>query len=111
MPVLILVGTLDPNTNQGLGPWFRDGLRGGSSSSDVSLLVVPYSAHGTLNQDAICVDTITSAFINSLGTNYDSSCLSDLVAPDFEGTQTSSQDLSEDLFGTRDLWNANSNKK
>ena len=43
MPLQLLVGTLDPQTPYGLGPWFADGL--GDASS---LVTVPYATHGTV---------------------------------------------------------------
>ena len=100
VPVLILVGTMDPNTEQGLGPWLQNGLGG-----NATLLTVPYSAHGTVNPSNLCVDSILLEFISSLGQSYDPSCLSSIPQPDWEGTEEATEQLSMSLFGTPDLWN------
>jgi pimeloyl-ACP methyl ester carboxylesterase len=101
VPVLILVGTLDPNTIQGLGLWFHNGL--GNTSQ---LITVPYATHGTANPGAPCVDGIITEFFATLGTaQLDTSCLNDLVPPDFDGSEAQTQSLSQEYFGTTDLWN------
>jgi pimeloyl-ACP methyl ester carboxylesterase len=101
-PILILVGTLDPNTEQGLGPWFQQGL----GTNHTQLITVPYATHGTVAYDAPCVDSISAQFIGSLGkAKLNTTCLNSLVPPDFDGSNNDTQDLSMQYFGTRDLWN------
>lgn len=100
VPVLILVGTYDANTENGLGFWLQQGL--GNKSI---LLNVPYNSHVTLAPDAPCVDGIVLQFFASLGTSFDASCLTLISAPDWDGSSTTAQQYSLSIFGTTDLWN------
>ena len=101
IPILILVGTLDSNTIQGLGVWFQNGL--GNTSR---LITVPYATHGTVSYDTPCVNSFVIEFLYSLGTaELDTSCLNDLPAPDFDGSEPATQSLSLEYFNTKDLWN------
>ena len=52
LPLAVLVGTLDPQTPFGLGPWFVRGL--GLSTGD-ALVAVPYATHGTVGSGDACV--------------------------------------------------------
>lgn len=99
-PVLILVGTYDANTENGLGFWFQQGL-----GPKAQLLNVPFNSHVTLAIDNPCVDGIVMEFFNSLGTSYDASCLDEVPAPDWDGSSQAAQDYSLSIFGTSDLWN------
>lgn len=105
VPVLVLVGTLDPNTPHGLGPWIVDGL-----GSNARLLTVPYSAHGTVNYQAPCVNSIAFNFLLAFGStsaaDVDTSCMSTIQAPDFDGRLDATQQLAKTYYGTTDLWNA-----
>jgi hypothetical protein len=103
VPVLILVGTLDPNTEHGLGYYFQSGL-----GSNATLLSIPYGTHGAISYDTPCVNSIVLSFFLSLGQSYDTSCLTtspDFTAPDFNGVLQSTKDLSMHFFGTEFLWN------
>lgn len=103
VPVLILVGTLDPNTENGLGYYFQKGL--GSKSI---LLNIPYGTHGSINYNTPCINSIVLSFIQSLGTNYNTSCLvhsPDIYPPDFDGVLEITKNLSYHYFGTYSLWN------
>jgi hypothetical protein len=100
VPILILVGTYDANTENGLGAWFQQGL--GNNSH---LLNVPYNSHVCFDFDAPCADSIILAFFQSLGESYDSSCLDDIEPPDFDGSTQEARNYSMQLFGTYDLWN------
>lgn len=100
VPVLILVGTLDANTENGLGYWFQEGL--GNMST---LLNVPYNAHVTICQFCSCANDLVLQWFNSLGTSIDSSCLASMPAPDWDGSSQAVQQYSYNLFGTYDLWN------
>lgn len=102
VPILILVGTYDANTENGLGFWFQEGL--GNQST---LLNVPYNSHVTLAEDNPCVDGIVLEFFNSLGTSYDTSCLNYVPMPDWDGSTEAVQSFSQQIFGTTDLWNDN----
>eukprot|EP01040_Poterioochromonas_malhamensis_P011488 gene11488-12524_t len=101
IPVLILVGTLDPNTIQGLGFWYKQGL-----GNSTTLVTVPYAVHGTVNPDATCVNQMAADFINSLGQgSINTTCLNSLQPPDFDGSEASTQSYSLHYFNTTDLWN------
>ena len=102
VPVLILVGTYDGNTENGLGYWFQEGL-----GSKATLLNVPYNSHVTVAADNPCVDTIVLQFFNSLGKSYDISCLNSIPEPDWDGSSQTSRNYSYQIFGTYDLWNDN----
>ena len=106
MPVLILVGTMDPNTEYGLGSVFQEGLSEGNPSANVVLGTVPYANHGTLEPDAYCVQSIILPFLKSFGAQpANLTCLSQLPCPDFEGAQAATQNYSTSIFGVPNLWN------
>lgn len=103
VPVLILVGTLDPNTENGLGYYFQKGL-----GNQATLINIPYATHGSINYNTPCINSIVSSFIQSLGTNYNTNCLiesPDIYPPDFEGKLEITKNLSYQYFGTYSLWN------
>lgn len=101
-PVLILAGTLDPNTQFGLGKWYRDGL-----GAQAELVEVPYATHGTLTATDTCVHRIFTDFFTTWGASANTSCISSgyYSLPDFDGSEAPAQWLSEDMFGTADVWN------
>lgn len=103
VPVLILVGTLDPNTEHGLGYFFKKGL-----GDNATLLSIPYATHGSISYDTPCVNSIVLSFLESSGKTYDTSCIStspDFYAPDFNGGLQSTMETSTTYFGTSILWN------
>lgn len=101
MPVYILVGTLDPNTENGLGAWFRDGL-----GASAQLIEVPYEVHGTFNYYNTCVQGIVLQILSTRGAGpIDESCLAALPPPDFDGKDEATQQMSLTAFGVTDLWN------
>lgn len=101
VPVLVVVGTLDANTENGLGPWFRNGL-----GKHAQLVVVPYASHGTFAYGQDCINGIIMNFLSSLGQDkINRTCLPHIPAPNFDGSTQDSQDFAYDNFGTYDLWN------
>lgn len=101
VPVLVVVGTLDANTENGLGPWFRNGL-----GKHAQLVVVPYASHGTFAYGQDCINSIIMTFLSSLGQDkINRTCLSHIPAPDFDGSSEDSQKFAYENFGTYDLWN------
>lgn len=104
VPTLVLVGTLDPNTPHGLGPWLVAGL-----GANAALVTVPYSAHGTVAYNAPCANSIAFNFLLAYGSvraaDVDTSCLASIPVPDFDGVSADTQALSRTLYGTPDLWN------
>eukprot|EP00048_Salpingoeca_helianthica_P020113 m.4878 g.4878 ORF g.4878 m.4878 type:complete len:578 (-) comp4409_c1_seq1:33-1766(-) len=103
MPVLITVGTLDPNTPHGLGVWLRDAL-----GPKAQLVTIPYSAHGTLAYNAPCANSIILNFLLAFGAaNPDTSCVSTVPVPDFDGLSSDTHELAKTLFNTTNLWNDN----
>lgn len=101
VPLLLLVGTLDPQTENGLGAWFVDGL-----GANATLTTVPYAAHGTVGPSDPCVLQIATDYLLAFGTRpANTSCLASESAPDFEGSLSSTQEFSLASFGTSDLWN------
>jgi pimeloyl-ACP methyl ester carboxylesterase len=102
-PVLIMVGTLDPNTPHGLARWFADGL--GPSATVVS---VPFAAHGTLSYDAPCAISIIMGHLLNFGSiSPDLTCLNSIAVPDFDGVSSKTQQMSQQYFNTTNLWNDN----
>ena len=95
VPVLILVGTYDANTQNGLGYWYQEGL-----GSMATVLNVPYNCHIPVTYDAPCVDGIVMQWFNSLGKSYDASCLSQIQEPDWDGSTQISRNYSYTIFGT-----------
>jgi pimeloyl-ACP methyl ester carboxylesterase len=102
VPVHVQVGTLDPNTPHGNGPWLVRAL-----GPAANLTTVPYAAHGTLSPGADCANSIIIDFLLSLGTIRNTSCLGSIRAPDFEGALPETQRLSDTFFGSTRLWNSN----
>eukprot|EP00762_Andalucia_godoyi_P006031 ANDGO_00105.mRNA.1 hypothetical protein PPTG_15474 len=101
MPVLVMVGTLDPNTPHGLGRWFVDGL-----GPSATLVTIPFSAHGTVAYNAPCANAIAFSFLFSFGSVMpDMSCLNTIPVPDFDGVTVDIQQMSQLYFGTTNLWN------
>jgi len=100
IPVIILSGTLDPNTPHGLGTWFQMGL-----GPNATLVTVPYAAHGTVNPDAPCVLALAAEFLGSFGKSLNTSCLNTIPVPDFEGDRPETAALSMHYFDTTALWN------
>jgi pimeloyl-ACP methyl ester carboxylesterase len=101
MPVLITVGTLDPNTPHALGVWLRDAL-----GPRAQLVTIPYSAHGTLAYNAPCANSIILNFLLAFGAAAPNlSCLPSIPVPDFDGLTDASKQLSQQLFNTPNLWN------
>lgn len=103
IPVMVTVGTLDPNTPHGNGPWLVNGL-----GKTARLITVPFAAHGTFSLEATCADGIISNFLLSTGTEINTTCLQDIQPPDFDGSQKSTKRLANAFFGTNNLWNLNS---
>ena len=100
-PLLMLVGTLDPQTPHGLGRWFAAGL-----GPNTRLVTVPFAAHGTLNPGDPCVLEMVSDYLTSFGARTaNASCLERRSPPDFEGLTKDVQGTARDAFGTDDLWN------
>ena len=95
VPVMILVGTYDANTENGLGFWFQQGL-----GSMATLLNVPYNSHITLSADDPCVDSIVLNFFESLGKSYNTDCLKNFAAPDWDGSSQAVKDYAMQIFGT-----------
>lgn len=99
VPVIVMVGTLDPNTPHGNGIWLANGL-----GDNATLITVPFAAHGTFSPGADCPNSIISRFLLSLGKKPDTTCLSQIPPPDFGGAQNSTIRLSNEFFGTENLW-------
>lgn len=102
-PIVVLVGTLDPNTEHGLGVRFAAGL-----GRNARLFTIPYQAHGTFNPESPCVLAFVQSWLKSFGTipvDEFEACLAATPPPDFDGCTEKSQTLSMQMFGTADLWN------
>ena len=101
VPLLLLVGTLDPQTPHGLGPWYAKGL-----GQNATLVTVPYAAHGTTNPDDMCVLHMVAEYLVAFGAKpANVTCLKGRRPPDFEGELPATQKISLGAFGTTDLWN------
>lgn len=99
VPVIVTVGTLDPNTPHGNGAWLVNGL-----GNHARLITIPFAAHGTLSPGADCANSIISTFLLSLGTETDTSCLQEIVPPDYDGVEDGTRRLATAFFGTDMLW-------
>eukprot|EP01129_Flabellula_baltica_P008482 TRINITY_DN3374_c0_g1_i1.p1 TRINITY_DN3374_c0_g1~~TRINITY_DN3374_c0_g1_i1.p1 ORF type:complete len:483 (-),score=86.44 TRINITY_DN3374_c0_g1_i1:36-1484(-) len=97
-PILLLSGELDPQVSHSFS------IEASQRYKSSTLISVPFSPHHpTMNTDG-CAMHIMKQFILTNTTN-DISCLQKIPPPDYEGTTQSSQQLSQDLFGTPNLWN------
>jgi hypothetical protein len=101
-PVHIMVGTLDANTPVGQSQWIKDAY---GPEVDTTIYIVPYASHGLVAPDNLCAADVAADLL-SLKTDVDSSCLQTCKpAPDWDGSEEETRDLSMTWFGTRDLWN------
>jgi pimeloyl-ACP methyl ester carboxylesterase len=102
VPLLMLNGTLDPQTPlavaQPLGEFYR-----GKNQHFVS---IPYSPHNTLTQSLVdqagntCGAELASQFLVDPATALDTSCLSAVLPLNFAGVPT----ITRRLFGTDSPW-------
>ena len=100
VPLLVLAGTLDPQTPHGLGSWYASKL--GRMARRVT---VPYAAHGTTNPDDMCVLNMVADYLGAFGKKAaNASCLEERNAPDFEGALPDTQATALEWFGTSQLW-------
>ena len=102
MPVLVMVGTFDCNTPNGLGVYMSSGL-----GKNAQLVNVPFASHGLLSAAAMpCTSNMILSFLLGFGSNaVDATCMSEIPFPDFDGSEDATKDTSFMYFGTRDLWN------
>jgi hypothetical protein len=105
-PLLMLNGDLDPQT-----PLHWADLASVHFQQDsFRYVVVPFSPHGTLFQ-AILADGSTCglhmlvSFLESNGQDVDTSCINKVLPPDFGGFTNFTQSISQQYFGTPNLWN------
>jgi len=109
-PVLVAVGTLDPNTPHGLGGWFTAGIRRANTAGiqgqpAARLLTVPWAAHGLFAANSPCVNGVLAKYVSSWGGVLDAACLDELPVPDFGGCSAKSAQLAKTWFGSEDMWN------
>lgn len=81
-----------------------------ANGSPVTLVRVPYAAHGTAFTAPVSTGNVTcgaqllASHILSRGTALSDTCLNELIAPDFAGTATTTVMMSKNLFGTANVW-------
>jgi len=107
-PVLILVGTFDANTENGLGLWLQTAL---NAPSLVTLVNIPYTGHITVDPSqgpaGFCAIGIAANWWASTGKSTgDIACLSQIKPPDWDGSEIQTQGFSSATFGTPQLWNS-----
>jgi pimeloyl-ACP methyl ester carboxylesterase len=103
VPLLMLNGTLDPQTPLSVAEPAGDFYRG----TNQHFVQIPYSPHTTLTQSLIngsgdtCGAELARQFLDAPTAPLDMSCLSLVLPLDFSG----SADITELIFGTRSPWN------
>lgn len=103
-PMLLLNGTLDPQTPQELGEEVASHYRGPSQS----FVLLPRAAHGTLHQspvstrssDDACGMIVWKQFLGGPTRVLDTSCTARILPHDFSDTQP----LAKSFFGVASLW-------
>ena len=103
VPTLILSGTFDVNTLNGMALWEKT-----AWGPNAQFANVPYLSHGLIqgpNTLTDCPTQIIADWMINFGKNVNMKCLSEIPAPDFDGYLSATQDQSQIYFGTRDLWN------
>lgn len=107
-PVLILVGTFDANTENGLGTWLKTALDN-NAPGKTTLLNVPYTCHISVNPSTAagyCAIGIAATWwATTGGSTGDISCLSQIQIPDWDGSSNATKAFSMSTFGTPELWN------
>ena len=109
LPILLLSGELDPETNQGDSLWAASRFLQASSQGFVS---IPYGPHGVLltqasNSEVPCGVQIMSSFLEAGEHGFaqvNTTCVRYLLPPDFEGKLNTTQLLSMQYFGTASFW-------
>ncbi len=105
LPVLMLQGSLDPQTVPVWADWTKAKL----PSTYQHLVVFPHAKHGViedsfLSDGANCGATIMQQFINDPHTTLDTSCVAQTLKPDFGFERTDSQELSRNLLNVANPW-------
>ena len=115
-PLLITHGTLDPQT---MFEWGQTAFShyvtssNSTSTNNKYFVEIPYAVHATAfpgrsqtadGKNPSCVSDIISSFFASIGGQPDTSCLQQLVTPDFAATSDPVIALSVEYFGTEDAW-------
>jgi len=110
VPLLILQGTLDPQT----GFWNAMHGVGRYSGAQQHLVVLPHTAHGTSFPgrspttdpgEPSCGMMIFASFVSRRGASLDDSCLSRLRPPDYSGVSAISRTLVRVHFGeSAEFW-------
>ncbi|MBN2693892.1 alpha/beta fold hydrolase [bacterium] len=108
-PILMLNGTLDPQTPLEIALPAKDKF----NKANQTFLTVPYSAHGVISQsvtidslmgrDVACGEKIIFEFIDNPTKEVSTKCFEDLIPVEF-GNSEFNQYLSYYMFGTADMW-------
>lgn len=101
VPLLILSGSLDPQTPPGVANWAQGRYEGAGQH----FVTVPWAAHGVVFQSPTvdgtqCGAELMSDFLRD-PVDLDRSCLDRLRRPDFDGGR-----VARDYLGVDDLWDA-----
>jgi len=102
----MLHGDSDPNT-----PYFWAAVAAKHYAGTKTRLVeLHFAPHGTLVWSPVvgtkvpCGLSVFASFINSVGSAVDTTCVSKLEPPDWEGVSPAMQEMSTALFGTTNMW-------
>jgi len=107
IPILLIEGELDPQTDHGWGVHASTHLSGPAQI----FVSVPYAPHGTIffspatnSANISCGIQIMTSFFLSNGLKPDKSCLTQLIPPDFDGVTPTTIALSELFFNLTNMW-------
>lgn len=107
-PILMLNGTLDPQTPLEIAIPAKDKF----TKAHQTFITAPYSAHGVMTQTVTmnsinggpaCGEKIIFNFINDPTAEVTTECFEDLIPVEF-GNSMFNQYMSSYLFGTTDMW-------
>jgi len=108
--MLLVVGTLDPQT---VPEWAQHAWETAYQRPQQRLVMVPYAVHAVASLPGLsrvsgggadCAFQLAASFYRSGGREVDSSCLQEVLPPDWVGADNSTREASVRVLGTPDLW-------
>jgi len=111
IPLLIINGDMDPATPLANAQQFKDHFKGRNQY----LIALPGTPHGALFlslmkdvplEDAdTCGSRLLFSFINDVTKQPDTSCIGNMILPDFSGSSEEAQTAAKRFFNTENVWN------
>ena len=110
LPMLIINGNMDPATPLALAQRVKDHFKG----SNRYLVALPSTPHGALFLSQLkdvsfedvdtCGSRLLFGFVGDVTVKPDTSCIADMIQPDFSGTSEVAEKAVKSTFGTDSVW-------